>query len=114
MAMKELNDILNKRKSERLRCLVPVDGKQGDVFDRTQTFDISKGGIGFISAQRIPLNKQIAMAIELAPDDVPVVVVGKVKWVRQISNSEIYRVGMSFEDVLSGSKSRLNQYFMAK
>ncbi len=107
--LKENNS--NKRKSQRQTCLVPVDGKQGSPFDKTQTIDISKGGIGFISPTKISLNKEIAMEIELSPEGETVIVVGKVRWVHPIADSDKYRIGLSFEDVLSGSKSRLNQYF---
>jgi len=102
---------INKRRSKRYSCAVPVDGKKGTAFDESLTLDISKGGMGFVSAVRIPLNKQIVVQLDLTPDGEPVLVIGQVRWVSEMSDASGYRVGMSFKDVLSGSKSRLNQYF---
>jgi len=103
---------LEHRKNHRLKCLVPIDGKTGSDFEQTQTFDISKGGIGFISKKPIPVDEKIAMEIELSPDDEPVIVVGRVLWVSQIPDSDEYRIGMQFGDVLlDGSKERLKKYF---
>lgn len=104
----------NLRKSERRVCLVPVDGKGGSVFDDTQTVDFSRGGLGFVSRHRIPVNKEIPIGIELNDNDEPVFVVGKVLWVRRILKSKQYRIGISFTDIRRGSKSRLNQYFTEK
>ena len=59
----------NKRRNKRIRCLVPVDGKTGSAFEETKTIDFSKGGMGFVSHQRIPLNKRIAVAIELSENE---------------------------------------------
>ncbi len=99
-----------KRKEERFECFVPVEGKEGTSFDSTQTIDISKNGIGFISSKSVPLDKKIAVELVLNPPSDPLVVLGQVKWVRQISDSENYRVGMWFSEVLSGSSSRLVKY----
>lgn len=102
----------NKRKNKRRNCSVPVEGKAGGVFHRTQTIDISNAGIGLISRKKIPLQKKITLELELSKERVPVFVVGKVEWVRPIINSRNYRVGMSFANVLKGSKSSLSQYFL--
>ena len=99
----------NQRKSERFNCYVPVEGKAGSVFESSQTVDISRDGIGFFSNQEIPLKKKIAIEIALAPEGESVIVIGEVKWIRQLSN--IYRIGMRFANVISGSRSRLDQYF---
>jgi len=101
----------NNRKNERYDCLVPIDGKDGSIFDQTQAVDFSKKGLGFVSRHRIPVNKEIPIEIELTVDGKPVFVVGRVQWVQRILNSKNYRIGISFKDVLKGSKSRLNQYF---
>ena len=102
---------MNKRKNERFTCYVPVEGKTGTAFESSQTVDISKGGIGFISHKEIPLNKKIAIEIALAPEGESVLVIGQVAWIRQLSN--LYRIGMRFANVISGSQSRLDSYFRA-
>lgn len=99
------------RKNARYTCLVPVDGKDGSVFDQTQTVNFSKGGLGFISRHRIPVNKEIPIEIDLTNDGDPVFVIGKVQWVRRVLKTKTYRIGVVFKDVIRGSKSRLNQYF---
>jgi c-di-GMP-binding flagellar brake protein YcgR len=99
-----------QRKAKRYNCAVPVDGKQGSPFDHTRTVDISRNGIGFISDSALPLNQKIAVEIALSPEGEPVVVMGVVKWVRKLTDSEQYRIGMTFSQVLSGSQTRLNQY----
>ena len=101
----------NHRKNERHACQVSVEGKAGSVFDQTQTIDFSKGGVGFVSRHRIPVSKEIPMELDLAMDGEPVLVIGRVQWVRRISNSKHYRIGVAFKNVMQGSKSRLNQYF---
>jgi len=101
----------NQRKSERYACLVPIDGKDGSVFDQTQTVDFSKKGLGFVSRHRIPVSKEIPIEIELTFDGNPLFVIGRVQWVHRIVNSKNYRVGISFKDIMKGSKSRLYQYF---
>ena len=99
------------RKSQRISCLVPVDGKTGSTFDHTQTIDFSKGGFGLISSHFIPRNKQMPIEIDLGENEDPVFVIGKVQWVKKIKGTTTYRVGMHFTEVLKGSKSRLSSYF---
>ena len=101
----------NKRKNDRYQCIVPVDGKDGSSFAQTKTVNISKGGLGFVSHQRIPINKRIAIELDLFDENEPVVVIGRVRWVKTIGKSENYRIGLAFEEVISGSQSRINQYF---
>ena len=100
----------NQRKAKRYSCAVPVDGKEGSVFDHIHTVDISRSGIGFVSDTAVPLNQKIAVEIALSPDTEPVVVLGVVKWVRKLTDSEQYRIGMTFSEILSGSQTRLNKY----
>jgi Tfp pilus assembly protein PilZ len=99
------------RKNKRHLCLVPVEGKSGSVFDNTQTVDLSKGGMGFVSPRKIPVNKEIPIELDMTIDGEPVFVIGKVCWVTRMADSKNYRIGVFFKDVMQGSKSRLNQYF---
>jgi hypothetical protein len=101
----------NKRTEARQNCYVPVEGKEGSAFDETCTVDISRHGIGFVSPHPHEINEKVAIEIQLKPDTEPVLVLGIVKWVRKITDSDQYRVGLNFEQVLSGSQSRLNQHF---
>ncbi len=109
--MNKLKKEANYRKNERHSCHVPIDGKDGTVFDQTQAINFSKGGLGFISKHRIPVHREIPIEIELTCEGNPVFVVGQVQWVKRMSNAQGYRIGVSFKEVLRGSKSRLNEYF---
>jgi hypothetical protein len=104
----------NQRSESRHGCSVPVEGKEGSLFDRTKTLDISRHGIGLISSQSVGVNQKIALEIVLKPNTEPIMVIGVVKWVRRIGDSDQYRVGMAFSEVISGSSSRLDKYLTSK
>lgn len=99
------------RRSKRVVCAVPVDSAKKSPFSKAATVDISKGGLGFVSHRKIPLNTKIAFELVLSQQEDPVLALGKVRWVRPIPDSKNYRVGIAFEDILDGSKSRLAEYF---
>src|SRR5579863_7924801 len=104
----------NHRSESRYNCFVHVEGKEGSEFDQTKTLDISKHGIGFISSHPVGINQKIALEIVLKPNTEPVIVIGVVKWVRKIGNSDQYRVGMVFSEIISGSPVRLGKYLTSK
>ena len=101
----------NKRKSIRYDCMVPVEGKRGTAFDRSQTVDISRAGAGLLVRDYVAVNTKMALEIELKSDAEPVLAMGQVKWVRQLPGLDAYRLGISFTEVETDSKSRLKQYF---
>ena len=103
--------MFNHRKNQRQACLVPVVGKSGSIFDHAQAVDFSKGGLGFVSRHRVPVNKKIPIELELTAEGTPVFVIGKVRWVYHDLEAHCYRIGIAFTNVLQGSKSRLNHYF---
>ena len=109
-----MNKAPNKRRSTRFNCAVRVESKEGSAFDQTATIDISKGGIGFLSHQRIPVNKKIAIEIDLDDQKDPVLVMGKVRWVRHLANSELFRIGLVFDNIIRGSVAHLNKYFVSR
>ncbi|MBF0593457.1 MAG: PilZ domain-containing protein [Candidatus Omnitrophica bacterium] len=104
-----INSCENKRKAPRFDCYVPVDGKEGAVFSNTKTVDISRDGIGFLSNHSVPLNERIAIELALKPDTEPVLVIGQVKWVRKVADSNQYRIGLTFSDIIDGSKDFLDE-----
>ena len=104
-----MNTCENKRKAPRFDCYVPVDGKQGSVFASTKTVDISRDGIGFLSNHAVPLKERIAIELALKPDSEPVLVIGEVKWVRKVADSDQYRIGLTFSDIIDGSKDFLDE-----
>jgi len=107
--------LANQRSEARYNCAVPVEGKEGSVFDRTKTLDISRHGIGFLSSHPIGINQKIALEIVIKPNTEPVMVIGVVKWVRKLDGtSDQYRVGMVFSEVIAGSSTRLDKYLTSK
>jgi c-di-GMP-binding flagellar brake protein YcgR len=104
-----MDNFSDKRKTRRFNCFVPVDGKEGSHFSATKTVDISRDGIGFVSSRALPVNEKIAIELALKPDTVPVLVIGEVRWVRKISDSDQYRIGLTFSDVIEGSREELGE-----
>ncbi|MFA5059272.1 MAG: PilZ domain-containing protein [Candidatus Omnitrophota bacterium] len=100
-----------KRKSARYDCQVPVVSQKAARFSDTQTTDISKGGVGFISKNRIPIDTKMLVELNLTPEGEPVVAVGEVRWVTKILESDLYRVGMTFTEILDGSRASLSKHF---
>src|SRR3984885_7645827 len=98
--------VANQRSEARYNCFVPVEGKEGSAFDQTKTLDISRHGIGFLSSHPIAINQKIALEIVLKPNTEPIMVIGVVKWSRKIGDSDQYRIGMVFSEVISGSPTR--------
>ena len=88
-----------------------MEGKGDSSYDQAQTVDISSHGIGFISSSLRNVNEKIAIEIQLKPNADPILVIGIVKWVRRISNSDQYRIGMNFDKVSTDSQRRLDRYF---
>ena len=103
-----MENVANKRKSARFDCYVPVNGKEGAAFSSTKTVDISRDGIGFLSNHAVPLNEKVAIELALKPDTEPVLVIGEVKWVRKISDTDQYRIGLTFADVIDGSRDDID------
>ncbi len=101
-----------KRNSPRYNCRVPVLCRKGTLFDNSQTIDISKSGVGFISSKFIPLDTNLVMEIALAPKSEPLLAVGHVKWVQKLGVQERYRVGMAFTDISQDSRTRLSEYLV--
>src|SRR6202451_2416692 len=101
---------VNQRSETRYNCLVPVEGKEGSEFDHTKTLDISRHGICLVSPQAVGINQKIALEIVLKPNTEPVMVIGVVKWVRKLGQTDQYRVGMVFSEIISGSPTRLDKY----
>ena len=99
----------NKRRNSRTRCLVPIDAKRGGALDRTQTTDISRGGVGFVSRSAIPVAEKIAVELELGPEQNPILVMGQVKWIQADQDTDTYRFGIEFGKLLSGDRARLRK-----
>ncbi|MBI5150046.1 MAG: PilZ domain-containing protein [Candidatus Omnitrophica bacterium] len=101
----------NKRKTLRHDCLVPVDSGAQGPFGASKTVDFSKGGLGFVSNHRVALNKEIAIQLDLSQEGDPTLVMGKVKWVSRVADSEHFRIGVAFEHVPKDAKADLADYF---
>lgn len=106
-----MDKVLEKRKSARFDCRVPILCKKGSAFDSSHTVDISKGGVGFLTSKFIPVDTKMAIELALEPKREPVLAIGQVKWVRQLPRSDFFRVGMMFADIADGSRLRMDRAF---
>ena len=109
--LKELGlrlEMPEKRKNQRRTCLVPVQGKEGGPFTSSATIDLSEGGLGLILKSPLAINQEIPIELDLGDQKEPLLVIGKVQWVKPISGSHNYRVGVAFKKILQGSKSQLS------
>ena len=106
-----MSSVSNNRMESRDNCFVPVESQSESSFDQTQTVDISSHGIGFISSHPHNINEKIAIEIQLKPNTDPVLVIGVVKWVRRLSVSGQYRIGMNYDGISPSSQRRLDRYF---
>ena len=100
----------NKRKNTRHGCEVPVEGQKGSAFANSRTVDISQGGAGLVVSDYVPVNTKMAVEIDLEPQGEPILAVGLVKWVQQLS-ADIFRLGLCFTEVRNSPKSRIDKYF---
>ncbi len=101
-----------KRKDPRFSCYVPVMCKKGTAFEHSQTTDISAGGAGFISNRLVPVKTKMMVEINLTPASDPVLALGEVCWVRQMAQSENFRIGLKFVEVSSAVRSQLSKCFL--
>lgn len=104
----------NKRKNPRYMCEVPVEGKQGEAFEHSKAVDFSQGGIGLVSTHRLAVNKEIAIQLDLSEEGNSALVIGKVEWVVPIAQSNNYRIGLSFRDMMQNSRSYVKDYLREK
>lgn len=104
----------NKRKILRHTCTVPVDGKQGGPFESSKTVDFSEGGLGLIANRRIPVNKEIAIQLDLSAEGHSALVVGKVQWVTPIAETNYFRIGVAFKEMLQDSRANVKGYLRDK
>ena len=104
----------NKRKILRHPCTVPVDGKPGGPFESSKTVDFSESGLGLISNRRLSVNKEIAIQLDLSEDGHSALVVGKVQWVTPIAETNHFRIGVAFKEMLQGSRANVKGYLREK
>lgn len=102
-----MENYINKRTSPRFDCSVPIDGKKDTLFSKTKTVDVSATGLGVIADRPMPLNEKIAIELALRDGAEPVLVIGEVKWIRKISHTEQYRIGLNFSDIIDGSQEEI-------
>ncbi|MFC1703490.1 PilZ domain-containing protein [Candidatus Omnitrophota bacterium] len=99
------------RSNVRYGCTVPIMCRRGTAFEHGQTRDISENGIGLISQKFIPKNSKLILEIALAPATEPLMALGKVKWVEKMGYSEMYRLGLQFENLSVDTQKRLSKFF---
>ncbi len=98
---------MNKRIDSRFDCCVPLMDEKKEALLSSQTIDISKSGVGFVSARFIPMNTKMTVELSLQRDSMPFLVQGKVKWVEKMPNSSNFRIGMSFPDIPQEAQAQI-------
>jgi len=91
-----MKDIKELRQSPRQGCAVPIESQSGNVFSASRTVDISQGGLGLVSSRYIPVDEEIPVEVAFSPDEEPVWLVGRVKWVVPVAETGLFRVGLNF------------------
>jgi c-di-GMP-binding flagellar brake protein YcgR len=64
-----------------------------------QIKDISAGGVRILTSVYVPLDTPIRLKITLSKSGSSIIPSGKVVWGKQLENSEMYEMGIEFEDV---------------
>ncbi len=82
-----------------------------ETLSSSRTIDISRTGVGFISARFIPINSKLMVELALSREEHPVLVQGRVKWVEKIPHTPSFRIGMNFSDISVDAQSRIEQHF---
>ena len=102
-----------KRKAFRTRInnsvelqVVGLDELRGSLSQ-----DISSTGLRIIVSRFIPVNSELKLNVELAPNDYADCL-GRVMWIRHIPHSDNYELGIKFEwfDPTYQAKNRIAQY----
>lgn len=66
-----------------------------------------------ISRHRLPVNKEIAIQLDLSEDGQSALVMGKVQWVNPIAEN-YFRIGLAFKEMLQGSRANVKGYLRDK
>jgi hypothetical protein len=75
-----------------------------------QIKDISAGGVKIQTSVYIPLDTPIKLKIKLLKLDETIDPIGKVVWGNQVENSDMYEMGIAFEDTHPEILSTLLEY----
>jgi len=102
---------MNKRENTRHECCVPLMDERKETLSNSRTIDISRTGVGFISARFLPINSKLMVELALSREEHPVLVQGRVKWIEKIPHTPNFRIGMNFSDISSETQSRIEQHF---
>ena len=72
-----------------------------------RSVDLSRDGMQFVTGQKLPEGGYLKIVLFLAGAGLPIEVIGRVVWIRQLKGQLNYRVGLSFETYTDGSRDGL-------
>ncbi|MFA5087448.1 MAG: PilZ domain-containing protein [Candidatus Omnitrophota bacterium] len=102
-----------RRKYRRVEFKEPLQyqTQDGDSLEGSLACDIGEGGVRFNADDFIPLNSELAVQMEIEPQNV-VALRGRVAWVQLVPHSDRYQVGLEFDGSESCAESRekIHQY----
>ena len=66
--------------------------------ERYPIFDMSRGGLRFLSQKPFKINTRLSLKIEITGEEIPIIIKGRVKWLSiNPEKSYKYQVGIQFD-----------------
>ena len=72
--------------------------------------DLSEGGIRIRSNEFIPVGQEISVGIQLKDSDEVIEVIGRVVWVRFVPYTEVYQLGIEFNQDATYPRARIGRF----
>jgi uncharacterized protein (TIGR02266 family) len=98
-----------RRRDRRVGLKVPVDYSSVDDFFSEFTANINEGGM-FVQMEKPPeLETEVHLQFRLPGADQPILVNGRVAWVRDGSDGEPSGFGVEFNDLPQATRDEINR-----
>lgn len=98
IVMYEIQDDLRDRE-ENLRAL-----------EAPTSVDISLGGLKIISKQQLPIGISLKIILTLVTAKVPIKIIGKVVWTKQMKEANTFQTGIIFVEFLNNHEDAVKNY----
>jgi uncharacterized protein (TIGR02266 family) len=110
--MENLKPGIENRKYPRVAFRMPVKYRLNEVapFCGELAQDLSEGGMRIRSNEFLPLGSRVSVRLQLDKDPRLVDVEGRVVWVKFIPYSEVYQLGIEFEDKMPAQRENIARF----
>ncbi len=102
------------RLDTRLKITYTILQSSKSAIKKSETKDISGGGIRIFLAEQLPLNTVLQLHIQLPEDPAPVTCKGKIAWIEEFSilqgdkkEGDVVEAGVEFTDIASQDRDRV-------